>query len=275
MLEHLVERVEQRRRDLVADRQRFQACQAGIFQLVDAPLEVAFDQDVLVFVDNPLVVGMLVHDIDAYAFLLVLVDLQVIGQLLQFFEFVVRDALVFEIELLEGIVVLLVLFMDQLDQVERAAMTEHAVDLVDQLRVIAEPDMNGTLEGFAEQAGDILLLLLQLAGDRSGHKEEIVDRGIAFEEELLVAALPVGLRGEVELAAITLVEGPVKDQAVAHVGFRQVGERLVDAEHVLAEGAAIAAVADLPGLQDELVARREEAQVVTGGFEEIAAVGVA
>ena len=274
VLEHLVEGVEQGRRDLVAHRQGLEPGQAGVFQLVDAPLAVAVDQDVLVLVDDPLIVGVLVHHIDADPLLLVAVDPPALGPGLQRLELLVGDRFVGEIELLESVVVSLVLLVDQLDQVEGAAMAEQAVDFIDQFRVVADADVDRPLERLAEEAGDVLLLLAQRPGHRPGQEEKAVVKGIPLEEDPLVAVVPLGLAGELKLILV-LVEGPVKHQPVAHLGLGQVGQRQVDAEHVLAEHPAVATVADLLAAEHELVAGRKEAQTVAGRLEEIAGIGIA
>ncbi len=58
-----------------------------------------------------------------------------------------------------------VILVNQLDQVERTAVTEHIVDFIDQLGIITKTNVLGALQGFAKQAGNIFLLLLQPAGD--------------------------------------------------------------------------------------------------------------
>ena len=108
---------------------------------------------------------MLIHDIDTNPLLLIAVDLEFVGKLLQLLIFVIRNRLVFVVKVLEDIMILLVLFIDQLDQVKGAAMAKHGVDFIDQLGIVAEANMGGTLEGFTKQTGDILLLLLQFPRD--------------------------------------------------------------------------------------------------------------
>ena len=108
---------------------------------------------------------MFVHDINTNPFLLIAVDLELAGKLLQILIFVIRNRLVFVVESLEGIVILFVLFIDQLDQVKGAAMTKHGVDFIDQIGIVAKTDMGGTFEVFTKQTGDILLLLLQFPRD--------------------------------------------------------------------------------------------------------------
>ncbi len=93
---------------------------------------------------------MFVHDIDTHTLLLVLVNLQLIGKFLQLVKFVVGNRLVFEVKLLERIVILLVLFVNQLDQIKRAAVTKHIVDFVQQVGIITKTDILGTLQRLAE-----------------------------------------------------------------------------------------------------------------------------
>src|SRR5210317_38677 len=115
---------------------------------------------------------------------------------------------------------------------------------------------------------------MEFAGDLAGHEEEIIDRGIAFEKKLFVAVLTIRFRGEIKLASVTFVESPIKDQAVAHFGLRQISKGLVNAEHVFAKGAAVTAMTDPVRLEDELVARREKPQLIVAGLKEVATVGV-
>ena len=185
VLEHFVQGIEEGRGDLVAHREGLQAGQAGVFQAVDAAAQVAVDEDVFVLVDDPPVVRMFVHHVDADALLLVFVDAEALGELLQAVEFLVGDRLVGQVELLEGVMVGLVLFVDQLDQVEGALVAEQAEELLAEARVVPLADGLAAFEQLAEQAQNLLLLLPQRAGDRTGQEEEVVADGVALEKDPL------------------------------------------------------------------------------------------
>ncbi len=114
MLEHFVQGIEERRGDLVAHRQRLEPVQAGVFQLVDGAPPAAFDENAFVLIDDPAVVRMLVHHVDADPLLLVFVQAEAGGQLLQALGIPLGDGLVPEVEVAKAVVEGLVLFMDEL-----------------------------------------------------------------------------------------------------------------------------------------------------------------
>ena len=216
---------------------------------------------------------MLVHDVDADALLLVAVDAELLGQLLEALELGVGDCLVGQVEFPEGVVVGLVLLVDQLDQAQGAAVAEQAEELLRKGRIIPVTDPGTAFEKLAEQAQDPLLLLPRRARDRTGEEEKVVADGIALEKDPLVTPAALGVVGE-QQAAVLLVGGPVENQTVAHVSLGQVGQGLVDPEHVFTEGAAVSPMVNTPAVEHEAVPGGKEAQLFSGKFVKVTPKGV-
>ena len=88
----------------------------------------------------------------------------------------------------------------------------------------------------------------------------------------------VGAVAELEGTGAAVVMGAVDHEAIGNLLLGKVGDRLVHPEHVLAEGAAVAPVADPVAADDELVAGGEEAdflRVGLVGVEKVAVVRLA
>jgi len=166
--------------------------------------------------------------------------------------------------------------VDQLEEEQvGAGLVDEGEDLLDDQVVVLEPDGAGALERLAQKLDDALLLLVQKPGEvGAGQREEVVEDSVAVEEDLLEAVVAVGAVGETQGAGALVVVGAVDHQAVGDLLLGQVGDGLVHPEHVLAEGAAVAAVADAVAPDDELVAGGEEADLGVGlvGVVEVAVV---
>ncbi len=210
-----------------------------------------------IFIDDPPVVGVLVHDVDADPFLLVPVDVVAFRQFGQAREVVIREPLVPEIEIAEHRAVFLVPLVDQLEEEELClGKGETGEYLGDDPVLVAVTNGGRSLEALAQQTQQLLLLPFWRGAERFVlDKEEVVGNGVAVEEYLLVGKGAIGPVVEPQGAALLVVAGAIHDQPVDDVPLGLIGQGLVDPEHVLAERAAIAPVADPVPADDELVSR--------------------
>ena len=269
VFQHLVEGKEESGGDLVAHREGLQTGQPGVLKPADAAFAVAFDQDALVLIDDPAIVGMLVHDIDADAFLLIVVDSQFLGQFLKGGKIPVGDHFAAKVPLLKSVLIPLVLFVDQLDHAEKTFVPEQPGHFVGETGVVPGADEGGALEKLPQKPQDLLLLLAQGTTDRAGEKEEVITDRVALEKNPLVALAPFRRVGE-EQTAILPGGGPEQDQAIANIPLGQIGQGLVDPEHVLAKSAAVPPVDDPPPLEETFAPRGKEPQRLSGGGVKVA-----
>src|SRR6185369_4529739 len=107
-------------------------------------------------------------------------------------------------------------------------------------------------------------------------EEEVVADRIAVKKDVLEALAAGGAVAEADRAGLLVGPGAVHDQPVDDLRLDQVRRRLIHAEHVLAEITAIALVGDPLRPDNEIIARREDPQLLLflNYVEEIALVGL-
>jgi hypothetical protein len=253
-----------------------QPYEPGSLGVADFLLLFSFDENILVFVDDCPVLGMLVYDVYFHSFLVELVDAVVRGQGRQPFLFFPGYRFILIVKFLEEIIETLVVFVDDPNEKEHRSWTTDFVEhFMNETEVIASADKGGPLKPFADPSQNRFLLFPEVAYVFKVDKEEIVGDSIAVKKNFGVIDGSLALGEELNAGCAVRIDRPIHDQAVKDLFAHQVFDGLVSTKHVFAETAAAAFVVDTVRGQNELVSLREKADegVALSGlffFEEIA-----
>ncbi len=144
------------------------------------------DQDLFVFVDDSIIIAMAIQNIDFDSFLLVAVQAEIVGQLLQVVEIIIRDGAEPVVELLKLLLVTALSDVDQPDQIESTLLGQLRQQVVRELGIVELVKVTHPLQGFAEIFEDLFLLLSVSFSTQSINKKEIIVDGMSFEKDLFV-----------------------------------------------------------------------------------------
>src|ERR1041385_3740318 len=267
----LFEGVEDRERHFVAQREGAQAHQPRARRGADGGAGAA-GEDALVLVDELLVVGMVIDDVDLDALALVGIDAAAGAR--------VVHRLLLGVGVAAEVVEARVVTLDDADEDEgRRRLAEVVEDLVREPEELPGADAPRTLEELADGAHGVLLPVFDVGEALAVvDEEEVVGDGVALQEEVVEGLEALGIRGEAELVRARIGRGAVHDEAVDDFVVEEIADRQVPAEHVLAEDATVAAEPHALGVENDLRRAAEIAHDVAARrvdlLEEEAAIDV-
>jgi hypothetical protein len=205
-----------------------------------------------------------VHHINPDTLLLIIVDAEGFREGRQPDKIIVRNLFAVIIETSEQVSILTVFPVDELDEKKLGLRVfEEGEDFLDNGVVIFFSHGKGALDRFPQESYQFLLLSLQGTAEMGRvDEEEIIADRIAVEEDFVIAQGAFGPVGKLKSPVGFSVVGAIHGETVQDITLGQVGERLIDAEHVFAEGTTVSPVADSVTSDDEFVARRKKADLV-------------